>query len=387
MVLQLPKDKQRDFILNSNYRINAAHGAIRSGKSVGATIKMIHEIITAPPGNILFVGKTLNSLKRNVLNDIAMWVGRENFKLRMIQKEAEIYGRTVWLEGANDDASYQKIQGETLVRALGEEITTWPESFFKMMMSRLSEDDARAYLTMNPGPPSHWFKKQYLDRESDLNMKSWHFTLEDNPYLSEQYVIDIKKEYTGLWYERYIEGKWVLADGTIYSNFNKNIHCIDKIPDGKWQSLYIGCDYGQTHPTAFLKAVKIGDTYYITDEYKESDKLNTTLSSDLKSFIGGKYPRSILVDPSAKSFKNQLIADDFKRVKNANNTVNDGLAKIANAFETGKLVIVQPRCPQLIEEIGGYVWDSKASERGDEKPVKENDDLLDCLRYIGNEIF
>jgi len=387
MVLQLPKDKQRDFILNSNYRINAAHGAIRSGKSVGATIKMIHEIITAPPGNILFVGKTLNSLKRNVLNDIAMWVGRENFKLRMIQKEAEIYGRTVWLEGANDDASYQKIQGETLVRALGEEITTWPESFFKMMMSRLSEDDARAYLTMNPGPPSHWFKKQYLDRESDLNMKSWHFTLEDNPYLSEQYVIDIKKEYTGLWYERYIEGKWVLADGTIYSNFNKNIHCIDKIPDGKWQSLYIGCDYGQTHPTAFLKAVKIGDTYYITDEYKESDKLNTTLSSDLKSFIGGKYPRSILVDPSAKSFKNQLIADDFKRVKNANNTVNDGLAKIANAFETGKLVIVQPRCPQLIEEIGGYVWDSKASERGDEKPIKENDDLLDCLRYIGNEVF
>ena len=99
MVLQLPKDKQRDFILNSNYRLNAAHGAIRSGKSVGATIKMIHEIITAPPGNILFVGKTLNSLKRNVLNDIAMWVGPENFKLRMIQKEAEIYGRTVWLEG------------------------------------------------------------------------------------------------------------------------------------------------------------------------------------------------------------------------------------------------------------------------------------------------
>ncbi len=387
MVLQLPKDKQRDFILNSNYRINAAHGAIRSGKSVGATIKMIHEIITAPPGNILFVGKTLNSLKRNVLNDIGMWVGRENFKLRMIQKEAEIYGRTVWLEGANDDASYQKIQGETLVRALGEEITTWPESFFKMMMSRLSEDDARAYLTMNPGPPSHWFKKQYLDRESDLNMKSWHFTLEDNPYLSEQYVIDIKKEYTGLWYERYIEGKWVLADGTIYSNFNKNIHCIDKIPDGKWQSLYIGCDYGQTHPTAFLKAVKIGDTYYIIDEYKESDKLNTTLSSDLKSFIGGKYPRSILVDPSAKSFKNQLIADNFKRVKNANNTVNDGLAKIANAFQTGKLIIVQNRCPQLIEEIGGYVWDSKASERGDERPVKENDDLLDCLRYIGNEVF
>ena len=387
MVLQLPKDKQRDFILNSNYRINAAHGAIRSGKSVGATIKMIHEIITAPQGNILLVGKTLSSLKRNVLNDIGMWIGPENFKLRMIQKEAEIYGRTVWLEGANDDASYQKIQGETLVRALGEEITTWPESFFKMMMSRLSVDDARAYLTMNPGPPSHWFKKQYLDRESDLNMKSWHFTLEDNPYLSEQYVIDIKKEYTGLWYERYIDGKWVLADGTIYSNFNSSIHCTDKIPDGKWQSLYIGCDYGQTHPTAFLKAVKIGDTYYITDEYKESDKLNTTLSSDLKSFIGGKYPRSILIDPSAKSFKNQLIADDFKRVKNANNSVNDGLAKIANAFETGKLVIVQPRCQQLIEEIGGYVWDSKASERGDEKPVKENDDLLDCLRYIGNEIF
>ena len=387
MVLQMPKDKQRDFILNSNYRINAAHGAIRSGKSVGSTIKMIHEVITAPPGNILFVGKTLNSLKRNILNDIAMWVGPENFKLRMIQKEAEIYGRTVWLEGANDDASYQKIQGETLVRALGEEITTWPESFFKMMMSRLSEDDARAYLTMNPGPPNHWFKKQYLDREADLNMKSWHFTLEDNPYLSEQYIIDIKKEYTGLWYERYIDGKWVLADGTIYSNFDKSIHCIDKIPDGKWQSLYIGCDYGQTHPTAFLKAVKIGDTYYITDEYKEQDKLNTTLSSDLKAFIGGKYPRSILVDPSAKSFKNQLIADDFKRVKNANNTVNDGLAKIANAFETGKLVIVQNRCPQLIEEIGGYVWDSKASERGDEKPIKENDDLLDCLRYIGNEIF
>jgi len=387
MALQIPTGKQSDFVLNSNYRINACHGAVRSGKSVGANIRWLQYLLTRPPGNLLMVGKTISSLERNVLTDLQSWVGPDNFKLRKINKEVEIYGRKIWIEGAVDDSSFQKIQGETLAGVLGDEVTTWPESFFSMLMSRLSEKDAKSFFTMNPASPNHWFKKRYLDRESDLNMRSWHFLLEDNPHLDPQYVLDLQNEYTGLWYQRYILGAWVLADGSVYSGFDPELHCINKIPSGKWRSLYVGCDYGQTHPTAFLKIIQIGDIYYVIDEYKESDKLNSVLSTDLKGFIDGKYPRNILVDPSAKSFKNQLIADGFKRVRNADNSVTDGLAKVANAFATGKLVIVENRCPQLIEEIGGYRWDPKASERGEDKVIKEADDLLDCLRYIGNSIF
>ena len=386
MALQIPTGKQSDYVLNSNYRINACHGAVRSGKSVGANVRWLQYILTRPPGNLLMVGKTIGSLERNVLTDLQSWVGPDNFKLRKINKEVEIYGRKIWIEGAVDDSSFQKIQGETLAGVLGDEVTTWPESFFSMLMTRLSEKNAKAFLTMNPGSPNHWFKKRYLDRENELNMKSWHFLLEDNLYLDPTYVDNLKSEYTGLWYQRYIEGSWVLADGSVYANFDPGLHCVDKLPPGKWRSLYIGADYGQTHPTAFLKIIQIGDVYYVVDEYKESDKLNSILSSDLKGFIDGKHPRSILVDPSAKSFKNQLVADGFKRVRNANNEVVNGLAKIANAFDTGKLVIVENKCPQLIEEIGGYHWDSQASERGLDKPVKSDDDLVDCLRYICNSI-
>ena len=387
MTLQIPRGKQRDFILNSDYRINICHGSVRSGKSVGISIKFLQEILTLPRGNILMVGKTLSSLKRNVLNDISLWVGAGNYKVSFVKKEAEIYGRKVWLEGAVDDSSYEKIQGETLLCALCDELTSYPESFFQMLMSRLSEKDAKLYASMNPKGPNHWFRKNYLDRESDLNMRSWHFTLEDNPYLDPKYVEDLKKEYVGLWYQRYILGQWVIADGSVYSNFNQDISCIDKIPDAKWKSLYIGVDYGQSHPTAFLKIIQIGEKFYIIDEYKKTDKLNTTLSKDLENFINGKHPRFILIDPSAKAFKNQLTSDGFARVKNANNSVNDGLAKVANAFENKKLFILENKCPQLIEEIGGYHWDTKASDRGEDKPVKSKDDLLDCLRYVGNQIF
>lgn len=177
MALQIPTGKQSDYVLNSNYRINVCHGSVRSGKSVGANVRWLQYILERPPGNLLMVGKTIGSLERNVLTDLQSWVGPDNFKLRKINKEVEIYGRKIWIEGAVDDSSFQKIQGETLAGVLGDEVTTWPESFFSMLMSRLSEKNAKAFLTMNPGSPNHWFKKRYLDRELELNMRSWHFLL------------------------------------------------------------------------------------------------------------------------------------------------------------------------------------------------------------------
>ena len=157
-------------------------------------------------------------------------------------------------------------------------------------------------------------------------------------------------------------------------------------PDGPMKALIVGVDYGQTHPTAFLKLGLWGDCWYAFGEYRESDRTNARLSADLQAFMGGKFPSAILVDPSARALINQLHADGLARVRGADNAVLDSIGRISSALATGNLKITAA-CPRLIEEIEGYRWDPKATERGEDAPIKENDDLIDALRYPANYIF
>lgn len=380
--------KQRDFIIGSQSRVNLLHGSVRSGKSIVADIRFLEALVRSksarPP---LIVGRTQTALERNVLDDIRRLVGTENFDYKRSLKLAYIYGRPVLIEGANDESAFTKIAGSTLPFAYVDEAALVPESFWNMLISRLSEPGAQLFGTMNPGGPGHYLKRKWIDREADLDLRSWHFALEDNTHLDPAYVAELKRQYTGLFYDRYIRGLWVQAEGAIYRNFRRDLHCVDRLPEGKPSQMVVGVDWGATHPTAYLRALRYGATWYIDKEYRRSDLTNGELARDLQAFLGELYPSAILVDPSAKSFRLELLRAGVQMVMQADNDVLNGLSRVSNAFETGALKLVEPNCPMTLEELEGYRWDDAATERGLDKPVKEKDDLMDALRYIGNKIF
>ncbi len=390
MSFQVPTGKQRDFCLGSDARVNILHGAVRSAKTVGANVRWLRAVLEAPAGvNLLMTGKTLTSLERNVLLPIASLVGPQNFEYRRSLKVATIYGRHILCEGANDESAFTKIAGLTLGGALVDEGSLTPESFFNMLISRLSEPGSQLFLTTNPGPPAHYLKKKWIDREDELDLKTWHFELEDNPWLDPLYVAELKRQFGprgSLFYQRYIDGLWVAAEGAVYRNFNRDIHCIPRLPDGRIEEMRVAVDPGATHPTAMLKGFRIADKWYIAGEYRKADKSPAEVSKDLKKFLAGMYPTSIDVDPAAKAHRLQFVGDGIEGVQQADNDVLNGIQKVINAFDQGWLYLVGPSTEMLQEELEGYRWDPKATERGEDAPIKEDDDLVDTLRYLVNRI-
>ena len=390
MSFQVPTGKQRDFCLHSDARVNIAHGAVRSAKTVGANVRWLRAVLEAPAGvNLLMTGKTLTSLERNVLLPISRLVGAGDFDYRRSLKTAYIYGRPILCEGANDESAYAKIAGLTLHSAYVDEGSLCPESFYNMLISRLSEPGAQLFLTTNPGSPGHYLKKKWIDREGELDLKTWHFELTDNPWLDPVYVSELKRQFGprgSLFYQRYIDGLWVAAEGAVYRNFNRDLHCIPRLPDGRIEEMRVAVDPGATHPSAFLKGFRIGDKWYITGEYRKSDKSPAEISKDLKTFLDGMYPTSIDVDPAAKAHRLQFVGDGIVGVQRADNDVLNGIQKVINAFDQGWLYLVGPSTPMLQEELEGYRWDPKATERGEDAPIKEDDDLCDALRYLVNRI-
>ena len=251
--------KQIDFMLFDDKRINLLTGSVRSGKTYVSLLKWAIFVGTMPEGvEFLMTGKTLTSLKRNCLGLLQDLVGKNNFSFSISQKTGKLFGRTIWLEGANDDRAEGKIRGMTLGGAYVDELTQIPEDFYKMLLSRLSVKNAKLYATTNPDTPNHWVKIQIIENE-EIDKKVWSFTLDDNEILkkeNEEYFENLKKEYQsmgGVFYERFILGLWVLAEGLIYRQFvnNKEMFIKDAPVDANGNPLQflvisIGIDYGAT---------------------------------------------------------------------------------------------------------------------------------------------
>ena len=273
---ELLNPKQIDFLVAEDRRINLLTGSVRSGKTY-ISLLMWSIFVGSMPMNVDFLmsGKTLTSLKRNCLGLLQDLVGVNNFSFSISQKSAKLFGRTIWLEGANDDRAEAKIRGMTLGGAYVDELTQVPEDFYKMLLSRLSMKGAKLYATTNPDTPNHWVKVQIIDNE-EIDKKVWNFTLDDNVILkkeNEEYFEQLKKEYQsmgGVFYERFILGRWVLAEGLIYRQFanNKEMFIKDAAVDKEGNKINfliisIGIDYGATEGETEFKAT--GITYYFKE--------------------------------------------------------------------------------------------------------------------------
>lgn len=388
--------KQARSIREAVAPVNIWHGAIRSGKTLASLIAFARWIASAPPGDVAIVGRTTDSLRRNVLEPLRE-LHPAICTYSKHSTEATIMGRRVWLFGVNDARAEEKLRGVTLVGAYVDEITVIAEAFFVQLLGRLSKPGARLFGTTNPDNPAHWFKVSYLDKAIDLGWQVWHFTMADNPGLTPEYIAAKAREFTGAWHRRFILGEWTAAEGAIYDMWDPARHVIP------WQELPlmrsilgVGVDYGTTNPSAgIMLGLGTDGRLYAVDEWTDTTTEGQPRATDaeqsatFRTWLQEPHvpqrtelrPRYIVLDPSAASFTTQLVRDGVQRLTAADNNVTPGIRTVASLLATDRLRITD-RCTTLIREIPGYAWDAKAADKGDDKPIKKNDHALDALRYI-----
>jgi len=239
--------KQSDFLKAPLARHNYLSGSVRSGKSFVANSKVATTVFNLPKNSSgIICGNTLDTVETNVLNPLADLVGSDNLKWSKSNREGYLFGRHFIIRGANNIGSERSIRGAEFDWAYCDEVTLIPENFYSMLLTRMSRPKAWIIATCNPDDPDHYIKKKFIDNE-ELNVKSWNFVLTDNVYLDEEYKKSIVKEFTGVFYQRFILGLWVRAEGAIYqvfSNFKSNF-IFDRLQEKyKYQTINIGIDYG-----------------------------------------------------------------------------------------------------------------------------------------------
>lgn len=365
-------------------------GAVSSGKTIASLLALLIAIAQAPNrGLIVICGRTLQTIERNLLDPLqsSELFGPVARHVRHTtgSTTATILGRTVHLVGANDVRAEGRIRGATVALAYVDEATLVPQAFWMMLLSRLRVPGAKLLATTNPDSRNHWLKTGFIDRAGDVGLRSWHFGLDDNPSLEASYVERLKRQYTGLWHQRYIAGQWVLAEGAVYDMWDPARHVITDLPVIDWLP-GCGIDYGTTNPFAALMLGATSDgRLCLTREWRwDSQRQQRRLtdaeySTRLRDWLGDDRPRWICVDPSAASFVAQLHRDGL-RPTGAVNAVADGIRLVASLLAAGQLV-VHESCTGWISEAPGYVWDPDASERGLDQPLAVDDHSLDAGRY------
>lgn len=388
-VRELFSPKQAVAISRSTARINILEGSVRSGKTHASLWRWIRMVMTAPPGNMLMAGRTERTLKRNILDPLSELLGPSRFRLVSGSGECWILGRRVYLAGANDERAAGKIQGMTLVAAYGDEMSLWPESFFTMLLSRLSVPGAMFIGTTNPDSPAHWLKVKFLDREGELDLKRFHFTLDDNPVLDPIYVANLKREYVGLWHKRFIQGLWVAAEGAIYDMFDEDRHVVSELP--KLIRTWNGIDYGTSNAFVVLPlSLGIDECLYFHDEWRWDGRTagrqmtDTEYSQAFRKHMQALNlaPQWTFVDPSAASFIQQLYRDKVRGVQAADNAVLDGIRDVSSLLSADRLKFHGPTTRKAIEEFQSYAWNPKRQLLGEDAPMKVNDHGPDAGRYV-----
>lgn len=384
-------------------RINLLEGAVRSGKTWISLILFALWVALQPSdATFLMVGKTITSLKRNCLAPLESLIGKDNFTFNTASKEAVLFGRKVYLEGANDIRAEGKIRGMTLTGAYCDEITLFAEDFFTMLLSRLSMPGAKLFLTTNPDSPMHWFNVRYIKRAGELDMNIHRFTIDDNPYLDPAYVEALKKEYTGVFYKRFILGQWVAADGACYPQIanEPEKYIVDKLPDDA-RFITIGVDWGGNRSlTAFVATVFHGNydkvtilkDYHIEGRKGEIDgnRVNTEFIR-FYNILREEYPNIPVRYVFADSAEQYLISGLRNTIKPLGLSIGDS-QKVAivqriicanSLLNTGRMKIHRD-CKYVIEGLRSAVWDSKAAAKGEDKRLDDftsDIDVLDATEY------
>ena len=371
-----------------------ADGAIRSGKTISMSLSYSIWAMSKFNGQSFgMCGKTIGSFRRNVLFWLKLMLKSRGYKVEdkradnlMVVSKGDVTNY-FYIFGGKDERSQDLIQGITLAALM-------PESFVNQATGRCSVDGSKFWFNCNPDGPYHWFKTNWIDKQEEKNILYLHFTMDDNLSLSEKIKKRYAGMYSGIFYKRYILGLWVVAEGIIYSMFDKEKHVV-KASDYQYKEYYVSCDYGTQNPTSFgLWGKTLDNKHVMIKEYYYSgrttgvQKTDLEYSKDLKEFTKDYKIKYVILDPSAASFKAQLIKDGFKVIK-AKNSVLDGIRLVASLLTELK-IFFDESCYDTFKEFSSYIWDDEACKKGEDKPVKEHDHSMDQIRYycmtiVGNK--
>lgn len=387
------------FPFEKQYNALICDGAVRSGKTMCMSFAFIIWAMSSFNGmNFAICGKTVRSAERNVLRPImSLTYMRQYFELKynstnhMLEVRRGNKVNYFYIFGGKDESSYALIQGITLAGVLLDEVALMPQSFVQQALARCSVEGAKYWFNCNPENPAHWFYNEWILDCEKKKAKHLHFLMSDNPSLSKEKLAEYETLYKGAFYQRYILGLWVKAEGLVYPMFDKGKHITDKWD--KRGRYYISVDYGTSNPTAFLlwrvnyndpKPIVLVKEYYYSSRAKEDDhvqkvqKTDEQYYNDLCAFANGFTIDRVIVDPSAASFKALIKQRGKFLVKDADNDVIDGV-RFTGDMLSSSMVYFSPYCSNVFAEFGAYVWDET---KGEDTVIKENDHAMDAMRYF-----
>jgi PBSX family phage terminase large subunit len=401
--------KAHDFVKRhprDDKKYTLLEGSVRSSKTFAVDAKLILNLCTYQvQGKRVICGATKQTVYKNMLLDIFQVVGKKNYSYNRASGELWLFGVQWFIIGARDEASYKNILGMTIGIAICDEWTEFPRSFTMQLFLRLSPPGSRLYATTNPGTPQHYLFTEVIHNENFApDLEVIHFTLEDNPNIEPAQKRQIIASQKGVYYQRYILGLWVVAEGAIYKDawsedllYTDASRPVGLYGAGGYSRHIISIDYGTHNPMVFLEFFDDGnrawmDREYYWDSVKEMrQKTDSQYADDLEKFIResrviGRNNPIIVVDPSAASFKNELIVRGFT-VVDANNDVEDGLRRTSEVMAC-KALRIHVDCENEKRECGLYSWDKNAAlKNGKEVPLKVNDHTQDAKRYGVMELF
>ena len=387
-------EKQQEYLQNCNHRWNVKTGATGSGKSFIDYAVTIPKRILASKGEglIVLLGNTKGTLERNILSPMRDIYGDQ---IGMIGSDntVKLFGKRCYALGADNKKHVARIQGATFEYCYGDEVTTWNEEVFQMVKSRLRSEHSHFDGTCNPGAPTHWFK-QFLNSDADIYQQSYVI---DDGVLPEHIVTELKKEYAGtVYYDRFILGLWVAAEGVIYKLFadHPERFVVDDIPGQKIRHCVIGVDFGGgTSAHAFsCTGFTTGGAIVTLDDYREKEALNPMkLENDFVDFVKRCQMRWLVTDVWCDSAEQTLInglrtaaakAHLPVNIGNAQKRpINDRIRALCLLMGAGRYYINRT-CTDTIEALKTAVWDSKHTTedvRLDDGTT--NIDSLDALEY------
>jgi PBSX family phage terminase large subunit len=381
----------------ADWPINLLEGAVRSGKTWCLHPKAIYCCCYDVAGRKIITGVSKQTIYNNVLRDLFDIVGSRNYNYNRSTGNLRLFDSEWQVIGAKDEASERYIRGLTVGVALCDEVSLMPHSFFQMLLSRMSPEGARLYGTTNPDSPYHWLKLGYLDN-AELRARKilWsdHFTMADNPNLATDFVESQKRLYTGFFYKRFIDGLWVMAEGAIYKDswseellYDLKDEPVGLRAEGGHQQRIIAVDYGTTNPMVFLDIYDDGKLFWVTREYywdsvaEMRQKTDAEYADDLARFIGPQNNAKVIIDPSAASFKVEMIKRGIWHA-DAEDDVHEGI-RVSSMILNQRLVrFCRQTTGKTVQEMQSYAWDTKAAQHGEEKPLKHHDHGPDAFRYF-----
>ena len=364
-------------------------GAVRSGKTLCLGLSFVLWSMTRfQRQQFALCGKTTESVRRNLLSSVLPvleglgFTWEEKLSRNWMKIRCGGVENTYFLFGGKDEGSAALIQGVTLAGVLLDEVALMPRSFVEQALARCSLEEATYWFNCNPEHPYHWFYKEWIQKAAEKQVLYLHFQMTDNPSLSPAVLRRYKRLYSGTFYRRFVEGRWVAADGLVYPMFDPKRHVgAPASPAGPW---YLSCDYGTVNPFSLGLWCRDGDVWCRVAEYYHSGRATGVQLTDeeyyahLCELAGDRPIAALIIDPSAASFAETVLRHGRYPVLKADNDVVAGIHRVSRALQQAQIKIA-PGCKDALREFSLYQWDNSLRR---DAPKKENDHAMDDIRYF-----